>query len=110
MTVAVYVARKAVDEATDDIFAKTFADIALNAAELAFRVGLEKFDDSIKADTRQAKYLPARSYTANIALKDGLYNVKVRYMKGNLVVNEDIFENVNVKKSQLNLLESICLD
>ena len=110
LTVAVYVARKAVDEATDDIFAKTFANIALNAAELAFRVGLEKFDDSIKADTRQAKYLPARSYTANLALKDGLYNVKVRYMKGNLVVNEDIFENVNVKKSQLNLLESICLD
>ena len=110
LTIAVYAARKAVNNATDDAFAKTFADIALTAAELAFRAGLEKFDASIKADTRQAKYLPACSYSANMILQDGVYNVKVQYMKGSLVINEDVFENVNIKKSQLNLLESICLD
>ena len=110
LTIAVYAARKAVNEASDDAFAKTFADIALTAAELAFRAGLEKFDDSIKADTRQARYLPAYSHSANMALQEGSYNVKVQYMKGALVVHEDVFENVNVKKSKLNLLESICLD
>ena len=110
LTIAVYAARKAVNDAANDAIAKGIADLALTAAELAFRAGLEKFDDSIKADTRQAKYLPARSYTANMALPEGAYNVKVQYMKGNSLINEDVFENVNVKKSQLNLLESICLD
>ncbi|MGP1439410.1 MAG: hypothetical protein ACTTJ3_01570 [Treponema sp.] len=110
LTIAVYAARKAVDKASDDVFAKTIADIALSAAELAFRVGLEKFDNSIKADTRQAKYLPARSYATSLSLDEGTYNVKVQYMKGNLVLNEDVFENVNIKQSHLNLLESICLD
>ena len=110
LTIAVYAARKSVDKASDDAVAKAFADIALTAAELGFRVGLEKFDDSIKADTRQAQYLPARSHVANLALAEGVYNVKVQYMKGNVLIKEDVFENVNVKKSSLNLVESICLD
>lgn len=109
LTVAIYAARKAVNNAGDD-FAKAIADIALTAAEVAFRAGLEKFDDSIKADTRQAKYLPARSYATSLALSEGVYNVKIQYMKGSTLVKEDFFENVNVKKSYLNLLESICLD
>ena len=45
-----------------------------------------------------------------MALQEGSYNVKVQDMKDTLVVHEDVFENVNVKKSKLNLLESICLD
>lgn len=110
LTIAVYVARKAVDNATDNAFAKAIANTALSAAELAFRAGLEKFDDSIKADTRQAKYLPARSYVANLALPEGAYNVKVQYMKGSSLIHEDVFENLDVKKSQLNLVESVCLD
>lgn len=110
LTIAVYAARKALDRAVDDVFAKVMAEIALTAAEVAFRVGLEKFDDSIKADIRQAKYLPACSYATNISLDEGIYNVKVQYMKGNLILNEEFFENVGVKKSSLNLLESIYLD
>ena len=109
LTISVYAARKTVNN-SDNIFTKTIANIALSAAELAFRVGLEKFDDSIKADIRQARYLPACSYATNLALPEGCYNVKVQYMNGNLLVNEDIFENVNIKKSKLNLLESVCLD
>ncbi|MGP1437690.1 MAG: hypothetical protein ACTTKH_01295 [Treponema sp.] len=110
LTVAIYAARKIVDSASDDPFAKLIADMGLTAAEVAFRVGLEKFDDSIKADTRQAQYLPACSYAANIVLDEGFYNVKLKYMKGSVLVNEEEIENIEVKKSSLNLVESICLD
>ena len=110
LTIAVYAARKAVARATDSPIAKAIADIALTAAEVGFRVGLEKFDDSIKADTRQARFLPACSYATHLALPEGAYNVKVQYMNGDLLIKEDIFEGVNVKKSQLNLVESVCLD
>lgn len=110
LTIPIYMAKKAVDNAGDNAFAKVLAEASLTAAELAFRAGLEKFDDSIKGDTRQATYLPACSYATSLALSEGVYNVKIQYMKGSTLVKEDFFENVNVKKSYLNLLESICLD
>ena len=110
LTVAVYAARKAVDEATDDPFVQFAANVALSLAELALREGLEKFDNAIRADTRQAQYLPACSYATSLALPAGVYNVQVQYMKGNLLVNTQEFENVNVENSSLNLVESVCLD
>lgn len=109
LTVAVVVARAAVAHA-ENSFAKVMAEAAVSVAELALTAGLHKFDDLIKADTRQAQYLPAYSHVASLALPEGTYNIKVQYMKGSTVVDTEEFEGVNVKKSSLNLVESICLD
>ena len=90
--------------------AKAIAQATAISALIAYYAGLDKFDKTIKADTRQARFLPARSYVADMNLNEGKYNIKVQYKNDNTFINEEEFTNVEVSSSSLNLLESVCLD
>lgn len=106
---AIFAGRKAVAAAGDSIGA-SIAQVTLLAAEAALPVALEAANSAMKADIRQAKYLPARSSSACIALDPGVYNVKIRYLNKGMMVQEESFFAVDVKAQGLNLLESICLN
>ncbi|CEM60704.1 hypothetical protein DWQ65_07765 [Treponema phagedenis] len=106
---AIIAARRRVQQEQNG-FLKTLAQIALDIAEESLPLALEKIDAAIRADTRQAAYLPATVSVANIRLKPGTYNVKICYLGDNMVVYEEVFDNVQVQERGLNLLESLCLE
>lgn len=105
---AIFAARKAVEQAGNPI-AQAVAQIALDIAEAALPLALEESDASIRADIRQAKFLPAKASVTTIALPPATYNVTVRYFHDSLVLFEETFDNVQIKDKELKLLESICL-
>ena len=105
---AIFTARKAVEQA-DNPIAQILAQTALDIAEAALPLALEKIDASIQADIRQAKFLPAKASVATITLPAATYNVTVRYFHGMVVLFEETFNNVQIKDKELKLLESICL-
>lgn len=109
LQVAIIVAQQAVNEISNPLLA-VGAQAALEAAKLAYPAGLEKFDDSIKADTRTARFLPACTYVTSMEVPAGTYDVSVQYKKGNILIYEDSINSYEVKASSPNLLESICLD
>lgn len=105
---AIFIARAALERAADPI-TQTIANAALTFAEAALPAALEKIDSRIKADTRQVKFLPAKSYAVNVKLPEGIYDVKIRYLKEQTLIYEELISNVEIKNKNLNLLESICL-
>lgn len=103
----IFAARKQVEQT--DGFMKMTAQATLDGLESGLPALLEKSDDALTTDTRQAAYLPAKASAAAIALTPGMYSVKVRYLNDSITVREDSFDNVEVKETGLNLLEAVCL-
>ncbi|MGP1594427.1 MAG: hypothetical protein ACTTH8_04185 [Treponema sp.] len=106
---AIFAGRKAVEAAGDSIGA-AFAQGALLIAEASLPAALEAANSAMKADIRQAKYLPARSSSLCVPIAPGMYDVRIRYLNNGMPVREEVFYAVDVKAQGLNLLESICLD
>jgi len=109
LQVAIIVAQASVNQISNAWLALGL-QATLELAKAAYPSGLEKFDDSIKADTRGARFLPASSYVTSMEVPSGTYDVSVQYKKGSTVIYEDRVESYEVKSSSPNLLESICLD
>lgn len=106
---AVVAAEVAKQQATST-FAQIAAEAVLVVAIASYGAALNKFDEGIKADIRQVRFLPACSYAGGINLSEGTYNVKVQYKNGNTLIKEEEFQDVKVSPSSLNLLESVCLN
>ena len=104
--VAAEVSRQQATSTAGQILAEAVVVVAL----ASYTAALDKFDEGIKADTRQARFLPARSYAGAMNLDEGTYIIKVQYKNGATLIKEEEFENVKVSSSSLNLLESICLN
>ncbi len=105
---AIFSARAALAQA-DSSFLRAWAEFLLDAAELSLMLALDASDAAIKADVRQARFLPAKASVAHIQLKPAVYSITVRYLSGASVVYEESFPEVPVNPQQVNLLESICL-
>lgn len=103
------VAAEVTKQHATNTFAQIAAEAVLVAAIASYHAVLNKFDKGIKADIRQARFLPARSYAGAMNLSEGIYNVKVQYKNGNTLIKEEEFQDVKVSASSLNLLESVCL-
>lgn len=106
---AIFAARKTVEQAAEKPLAQIAAQAALAAAEMTLTTTLEKYDASIHADIRQAKFLPAKASITTIQLPPATYNVTVRYFHNAIVLFEETFDNVQLKDKELRLLESTCL-
>lgn len=104
------VAAEITAQTAESPIAQAVAQAAVVAALVTYKASLEAFDKGIKADTRQARFLPACSYAGQVSLDEGTYNVKVQYKNDDILIKEEEFNDVKVKSSSLNLLESICLN
>lgn len=62
------------------------------------------------ADIRTSKYFPSNVYISGIDLPEGDYDIIVNYFSsnGNQLYTK-VFENYNLSKNKLNLLEAVCL-
>lgn len=105
---AIFAARKTLAFA-EDALSQLLAEAALTVAEAALPAALDKSDAPIRADIRQAKYLPAKASVAAIPLAPSVYTVKVRYFNKDSVLFEETFDNVEIRNKKFNLLESLCL-
>lgn len=105
---AIFAARKGLEYA-GDLLTQVLAEAALLVAEAALPAALDKSDASIRADVRQAKYLPARASVAAITLAPAVYTVRIRYINGDSILFEEVFDNVEMKSKEFKLLESLCL-
>ena len=76
----------------------TMLDISTKVANIATE----------RADVRCSRFFPANASVACLELDEGDWEVTVSYRKGKTVLFEDV-QTVSVKKSGLNLLQSVCL-
>ena len=62
------------------------------------------------ADIRTSKYFPSNVYISGIDLPEGDYDIIVNYFSsnGNQLYTK-VFENYNLSKNKLNLVEAVCL-
>ena len=62
------------------------------------------------ADLRTSQFFPAEAYIGGVNLPEGNYLVQVKYLdKHGRKLYEEVFENVEVAKNKLNLLETLCV-
>lgn len=62
------------------------------------------------ADLRTSQFFPAEAYIGGVNLPEGKYLVQVKYLdKHGRKLYEEVFENVEVAKNKLNLLETLCV-
>jgi len=66
-------------------------------------------DISERADTRMSRYLPGRAYIGGVNLDPGTYSVIINYYQGKNIISSEKFNDVIVKQTGLNLLESVNL-
>jgi hypothetical protein len=66
-------------------------------------------DISERADTRMSRYIPGRAYIGGVNLDPGTYSVIINYYRGNSVISSEEYNDVIVKQTGLNLLESVNL-
>jgi len=66
-------------------------------------------DISERADTRMSRYLPGRAYIGGINLDPGTYSVIINYYSGRNIISSEKYNDVIVKQTGLNLLESVNL-
>ncbi len=105
---AIFSARAALAQ-TGSGWLRAAAELLLDAAEVSLIAALDASDAAIKADTRQARFLPAKASIAHIQLKPDIYTITVQYLNRGTVVYEEHFPEVAVSTDHLNLLESVCL-
>lgn len=105
---AIFAARRAV-ELAGNVLMKAVAEVSLAIAEAALPLALDKSNDAIRADVRQARFLPAKSSVAAFTLQPGTYSVHVRYLNGSTLLFEEGFDHVELKNKECKLLESLCL-
>lgn len=66
------------------------------------------FDASERADTRMARYLPAKAWIGAVNLPPGRYNVTIGYYSGARLIASET-RALNAERGKLNLIEGICL-
>jgi hypothetical protein len=85
---------------------KERGDLAGFMVALAGKAGAEL---SESADTRMSRYLPDRAYIGGINLDPGTYSVIINYYSGRNIISRDLYTDVTVNSSGLNLVESVNL-
>lgn len=105
---AIFAARRAVQLAGNALV-QAAAEVSLAIAEAALPLALDKSNEAIRADVRQARFLPAKASVAAVLLPPAAYTVKVRYLNGSALLYEDVFDHVELKNKECKLLESLCL-
>jgi hypothetical protein len=99
--VADIAATKAVDEAVKSGKPAFTANLAGQGIAFAAKKGL---DASESADTRSARYLPAKAYIGAIDLDPGTYTLTINYNGG-----ETVAKTVEIKAGAISLVEAVCL-
>lgn len=65
---------------------------------------------SERADVRTSRFFPNSVYVGGINLDPGIYRIKVIYKSSsNKIIDCEYYDNYQVKKDKLNLIESFCL-
>lgn len=65
---------------------------------------------SEQADLRMSRYFPAQALVGGITVDPGNYTVTVSwYDTGNTLIQQRVFEDIEVIAGQLNLLEAVCI-
>jgi hypothetical protein len=94
-------AQAAMKEATEKGRPAIAVTMAGNAVALAAKKAL---DATEAADTRSARYLPAKAYIGAVNLDPGTYTVTVNFAGGSSVI-----KTIDVKAGAISLLEAVCL-
>ena len=89
---------------------ETFLTVAAYAAAyLSSARIIDQIDKTETADIRQVYALPAQSYASGLELAPGNYNVHIQYLSNNgNVINEEKFQDIQVKSGKTILVESLC--
>ena len=65
---------------------------------------------SEQADLRMSRYFPDRAHVGGITVDPGVYTVTVTwYDSGNNLVQQTVYDGVEIKSNRLNLLEAVCM-
>ena len=81
----------------------------LSKTDFMFELSLAS-DATEFADLRTSQFFPAEAYIGGVNLPEGKYLVQVKYLdKHGRKLYEEVFENVEVAKNKLNLLETLCV-
>lgn len=106
---------RAVVKAGSSAVLNAASDEAENA-DTALLLGLLSFGSQIyaeaseQADLRLSRYFPSAALVGGINLTPGVYSYMVRYYNsGNQLVHEVAFKDIEIRSSQLNLSEAICI-
>jgi hypothetical protein len=99
--VADIAAAEAIKAATDKGTPPPLAEASGRGIAIAAKKGL---DASEAADTRSARYLPAKAYVGAVNLDPGSYTITVNYSGG-----ESSTHDVEIKAGKISLVETVCL-
>ncbi len=68
-------------------------------------------DATENADLRISRFFPAMAYIGHVAVEPGSHSIRINYFdQNNALVYSDFMQQKEIKKNQLNLIESHYLD
>ena len=86
------------------------APSVLNIFDLLYLASLLANQLTEVADIRTSKYFPSSVYISGIDLPAGNYDIVVNYFSSDgTKIYQKIFDDYDVSKDKLNLLEAVCL-
>lgn len=103
-TVTRALSKAVVSEATENLVEK---ELGSGFGILADILGSIYMEVSENSDLRIARYLPGSIWSSEYVISPGVYDIELRYLNDrDQIISREVFAGYEVKKDQLNLLES----